>query len=114
MRSHSWNKLIAASFALAAAGILTCAAAFLDALMPRGSLVAFLANITLLGLMVTGVMIGYTWACDKCESRFWGRRNVTARPRETPARSAGYSLAGHGVPLGRHSPPSWNSTAARA
>ena len=27
----------------------------------------------LLGLVVTGVVIGYTWVCDKCESYFNGR-----------------------------------------
>ena len=69
---HSW-KLITISSALAAAGVLACVAALFDAFMPKGSLTAFLAGIALLGLLVTGVLIGYTWACDKCESYFNGR-----------------------------------------
>ena len=69
----SWNKLIAVSSALAAAGVLTCAVALLDVFMPKESLAAFLASMALLGLVVTGVLIGYTWACDKCESYFNGR-----------------------------------------
>jgi len=41
--------------------------------MPKVSLAAFLASIALLGLAVMGVLIAYTWACDKCESYFNGR-----------------------------------------
>ncbi len=76
MGSHlwnKWNKLIAASAALAAAGILTCAAALLNALLPKESFAAFLASMALLGLAVTAVVIGYAWTCDKCESYFHGR-----------------------------------------
>ena len=72
MYFHSW-KLIAVSSALAAAGVLACAAVILDTFMPKASLAAFLASMALLGLVVTGVVIGYTWACDKCESYFSGR-----------------------------------------
>ena len=43
------NKLIAAGSALAAAGTLTCAAAFLDGLPPQGSLAAVVASKVLLG-----------------------------------------------------------------
>jgi len=50
-----------------------CAVALLDVFVPRGSVVGFLASMALLGLIVTGVVIGYTWACDKCESYFSGR-----------------------------------------
>lgn len=63
------NKAIAAGFALLAAGVLASAAA----LLPRGSLAAFPVRIAFLGLAVAGVMIGYTWACDTCESHFHGR-----------------------------------------
>ena len=73
MCSHFWNKTIAVSSALFAAGVLACAAAILDVFMPKGSLAAFLASMALLGLIVTGVAIGYAWACDKCESYFNGR-----------------------------------------
>ena len=68
MCSHSWDKLIAASAALAAAGVLTCAAALLDATIRHGSLVTFLASMAFLGLAVTGAMIGFTWVCDQGES----------------------------------------------
>ena len=73
MGSHFWNKSIAVSAALAAAGVLACAAASLNAVMPRGSLVAFLASTALLGLVVTGVAIGYAWICEKSEGYFEGR-----------------------------------------
>jgi hypothetical protein len=64
------NKLIAVSCALAAAGILACAVAILDVLMPRGSLAGFLTGMALLTLLVTGVATGYIWVCEKCESYF--------------------------------------------
>ena len=70
MCSHCWNKLIAVSFALALAGVLMCAIALLDVFIPRGSLAGFLASMGLLAIVVTGVVVGYTWVCDKCESYF--------------------------------------------
>jgi hypothetical protein len=72
MCSHSPNKLIGVSSALAAAGVVTCAAALLDVFVPKGSLAGFLTSMALLALVVTGVVIGYTWVCDKCESYFNG------------------------------------------
>ena len=88
MYSHFWNKSIAVSSALAAAGVLVCAAAILDAFMPKGSLAAFLASMALLGLVVTGVVIGYTWVCDKCESYFNGRLDRLLSGREPNRRGA--------------------------
>ena len=73
MCSHCWNKLIVVSLGLAVVGVLMCAVALLDVFIPRGSIVGFLASMALLGLIVTGVVIGYTWICDKCESYFSGR-----------------------------------------
>ena len=87
-----WNKLIAASAAMAAAGILTCAAAPADGLLPRESFAAFLTSMALIGLAVTGVVIGYTWACDKCEGYFQGRldrllgMNKPERSRHVPVK----------------------------
>jgi hypothetical protein len=97
MYTHSMNRLTTVSSALAVAGILTCVAALLDVAMPHGSLAAFLASMVLLGLAVTGVMIGFTWACDKCESYVDGRldrilgfgtpdRKADANPRAVAAR----------------------------
>ena len=73
MCSHSWNKLTVISLALAAGGVLTCAGALLDVFIPSGSLVGFLARMLVLGFAITGVVIGFTWSCDKCESYFSGR-----------------------------------------
>jgi hypothetical protein len=73
MCSHCWNKLTVMSFTLAAAGILACAVALLDVFIPRGSVLGFLAWMVVLGIIVIGTVIGYTWACDKCESYFSGR-----------------------------------------
>ncbi len=97
MYAHPMNRLITVSSALAAAGILTCAAVILDVFMPKESLAAFLASMVFLGLAVTGVMIGFTWACDKCESYVGGRldrilgfgtpdRKADANPRAVAAR----------------------------
>ena len=58
---------------MAVAGILACAVAILDVSLPRGSIVGFLTKMTLLGVAVTGILIGYTWVCDKCESYLHGR-----------------------------------------
>ena len=73
MCSHCWNKLIAISSALAAAGILACAGALLDAFIPRGSVLGFLTWMVVLGIIIIGTVVGYTWVCDKCESYFNGR-----------------------------------------
>ena len=73
MCSLSHNKLIAVSFALAAAGILACAGALLDTFIPRGSVLGFLAWLAVMGSVVIGTVVGYTWICDKCESYFLGR-----------------------------------------
>jgi len=71
------NKLIAVSCSLAAAGVLACAVAIIDAFMPKGSLVGFLTGMALLALVVTAVVIGYTWVCDKCERYIHGRHKTT-------------------------------------
>ena len=63
MCSHCWNKLIVVSLGLAVVGVLMCAMALLDVFIPRGSLVGFLASMGLLAIIVTGVVVGYTWAC---------------------------------------------------
>ena len=59
------NRLIAVSCSLAVAGVMACAVATIDASMPKGSLVGFLAGMALLGLVVTGDVIGYAWLCDQ-------------------------------------------------
>ena len=96
MRSHSWNKLTTISCALAAAGVLTCAAALLDLFMPRASLAGFVASMILLGFVVTGIVLGYAWVCDKCEDYFnrrLNRRFDGEKPNGSAAANAG-SAAG--------------------
>jgi hypothetical protein len=73
MGSHGSNKLIAMSVAMAAAGILACAAALFDVFIPQGSIVGLCIRMTLLGVAVAGGVVGYTWVCDKCESYLSGR-----------------------------------------
>jgi len=65
--------LIAVSSALAGAGVLACAAALLDVFIPGASLAGFLTRMALLGVAVTAVVIGYTWACGKWGGYFNGR-----------------------------------------
>ena len=96
MCSHCWNKLIAVSLALAVAGVLMCAVALLDVFIPRGSLVGFLARMALLAIIVTGVVIGYTWACDKCESYFSGRLDrllSRSKPNRSDAANLGAAVS---------------------
>ena len=60
---HPWRKLVAASGAIAAGGLLACAAALLDLLTPTASTKAFLITMALLGLAVAGVVAAFTWLC---------------------------------------------------
>ena len=60
---HPWRKLVAASGAIAAGGLLACAAALLNLLAPTASTMAFLGVMTLLGLAVAGVVAAFTWLC---------------------------------------------------
>jgi hypothetical protein len=86
MCSHCWNKLIAISSALAAAGILACAGALLDAFIPRGSVLGFLTWMVVLGIIVIGTVVGYTWVCDKCEGYFNGRLDrLLSRSKPKPS-----------------------------
>jgi hypothetical protein len=125
MCPHSWDKSIAISFALAAAGILACAGALLDAFIPRDSLLGFLAWMAVMGSIAIGTVVGYTWVCDKCENLLNGRLDresgtdklnrgdavnlgVAASPRPTAPRVVGdpCSAAGARQPLAcdRHIP----------
>ena len=67
MYTHAGNKMLVASLALAAGGILACAAALLDVVAPAGSPVVFLGMMLLLGLAAVGLVIAFTWGCDRCE-----------------------------------------------
>ena len=109
MCSHSWNKLIAASSALAAAGVLACGAALFDAFMPKGTLTAFLASMALLGLLVSGVMIGFTWACDRYESHARERIIDSIRPLEAAGRTTDHAIVNRRISSGRQSSPTWNA-----
>ena len=68
MYSPSRNNLIATGFALAGAGVVACAGALLDAFVPRSSVLGFLTWLAVMGSVVIGTIIGYAWACDRCES----------------------------------------------
>jgi len=96
MCSHCWNKLIAISSALAAAGILACAGALLDAFIPRGSVLGFFTWMAVLGAIVIGTVIGYTWVCDKCESYFNGRLDrllSRSKPKSSNAVNPGAAVS---------------------
>ena len=100
MCSPSWNsKLITVSCALTAAGVLACAVAILDVFTPRASLAAFLTSMALLALVVTGVVIGYTWVCDRCERYFNGRLDRFLKGRKTQPLSGGRCAPKVRVPL---------------
>ncbi len=60
---HPWTKLMALSGAVAGGGILACAAALLDLLMPGASMPAFVAMTVVLGLVIAGVVATFAWLC---------------------------------------------------
>jgi len=96
MCSHCWNKLIVVSSALAAAGILVCAGALLDAFIPRGSVLGFLTWMVVLGIIVIGTVVGYTWVCDKCEGYFNGRLDrllSRSKPKPSDAVNPGATIS---------------------
>jgi hypothetical protein len=64
------NKMLVVSLSLAAAGILACLGALFDSLVANGSILAFLAATVPLGLAIAGVLAGFAWVCEKCESYF--------------------------------------------
>ncbi len=68
MDSHPFNRLLVITLALPAAILITGSAAILDYLFPRGSSLSFLEAMLPLGLVIAGVIVGFVWACDKCES----------------------------------------------
>jgi hypothetical protein len=73
MYGYLAHKLITASSALAAAGVLACSAAILEALMPKASVAGFLASTVSLGLVVAGVVIAFGWCCEAWENCLNGR-----------------------------------------
>ena len=90
------NKVLVVSLALAVAGILTCAGALFDVFMPRGSAMTFLGEMVLLGLVACGLVIAFTWLCDKWESHVDDRlERLTGRqPQGSGVRPEGQSPSG--------------------
>lgn len=89
MCSHSWNKTLVTGSAIAGSGILACLTALLGVVMPHGSTISFFVSFVLLGLAVTGVVVGFTWVCDRWERHDsarleslldTGKRNPKAAP----------------------------------
>jgi hypothetical protein len=60
---HPWTKLMALSGAVAGGGILACAAALLDLLVPTASTPAFIAMTVVLGLAIAAVVATFAWLC---------------------------------------------------
>jgi len=91
---RAWDKTIAISFSLGAAGILTCAAILIDSLLPTASVVAVAAWMVVLGAAVGMIVAGYVWLCDKCQDYLserlgrWFRTELweprAKRPSEEP------------------------------
>ena len=106
MSPQWWNRLIAASCALAAAGILACGFALLHILTPIGSMLDFLAGIVLLALVVVGVMIGYSWVCKKCEDLPEKRLDRIVAAGKANRRQASQVVGGWRLGGGRSRTPS--------
>jgi hypothetical protein len=83
---RAWNKMIVVSASLAVGGMLVCVAGLLDVLVPQGSVLGFVAGMAALGVVITLVVAGYVWLCDKFEDyvserldRLAGMENQTRR-----------------------------------
>ena len=80
------NRMLIISLALAASGILTCGLALSDIFLPRGSALAVLALIPLLGAVAFGVLIIFAWTCELLDRRGWLRGPTrTARKASKPS-----------------------------
>ena len=73
------NKMLMVSLSMAAAGILACMAAVYDSLVPRGSLVAFLATMFPLALLVAGIVVSFVWLCEHFETSSQRRDDAGCR-----------------------------------
>jgi hypothetical protein len=86
------DKMLVVSLCLAGAGVLACIGALFDGLVSGGSIMAFLAATVPLGLVIVGVLIGFAWACDKCETYLRRRADRLAQKRRrdvsTPGRTS--------------------------
>lgn len=102
MYGHSWDKLIAISWALAAAGFVACAGALLDAFVPRNSLLGFLTWMVGLGIVAVGSAAGYAWICDRCGRSFEQRidRLMAGRRLNRDDGTASISTTEAKAPLG--------------
>ena len=88
------NKMLVVSLSLAAAGMLACMGALFDGLVSGGSIMAFLVATVPLGLGIMGVLLGFVWVCDKCESHLsrradrlaLSRRRAASTPKPTSSR----------------------------
>jgi hypothetical protein len=86
MCRRAWNKMIVVSVSLAAAGMLACVAALVDALAPKGSALGFAAAMVAVGAAIALVVSGYVWVCDRCEDYLSRRTNRLLDVEEKPRR----------------------------
>jgi cytochrome bd-type quinol oxidase subunit 2 len=78
------NNMLVVSLSLGAAGILACMGALFDSLVAEGSIFGFLAATVPLGLAIVGILMGFAWLCDKCESYLSRRARRLAARRRLP------------------------------
>ena len=104
------DRLFLTSLALAAGGILACLAVMLDTFMPKGSAWAFLAALLPLGLGVVGLVLGFTWVCDKVESRVRGPLERLLGNNDKPW--AVTAIRGEPLPKGLDGHPQYKTPAA--
>ena len=83
-------EMLIISLALAASGILTCGLALSDIFLPRGSALAVLALIPLLGAVWLRVSVSlFAWTCELLDRRGW-LRGPTRTARKASKPSTGY------------------------
>ena len=86
------------SASLAAAGILVCGAAIIDVHFPKGSALGFAAGVVALAVAVALVLIGFVWACDKCEEYLNGHtdRLLGGEPKDSQVTASSEQRRGPG------------------
>jgi hypothetical protein len=82
------NRLLVTSITLAAAGLLTCAAALLDAILPWVSLAAFLGWLFAAGAAIIAIMVSFAWTCEKVDQCSRSRQRGQDHHAGSPRRAA--------------------------
>jgi hypothetical protein len=65
MHWHTWKRIVTVSFSMAAAGVLVCAVASIQGIIPGSTVLGTLVSMCASAAVMLAVLAGYIWACDK-------------------------------------------------